>query len=179
MFKQISKLLKSSTVVAVLLVSGCGGGTPASDGSIATNPAKIAWTSAAAAPDTTTTPPTPAVCDPTTDLITFSEIVITVLDGGNKPVPNASVHVTLDLSNSTSNALLPVMSLYDDPSWTGGTSTIPATAPVSASYNTVTGSDGTKHLIVGMDQGCEYKGYLSVSYGAIFGQAELSVTGSQ
>jgi len=161
MFDRISKLFKSSTVVAVLLLSGCGGGSPttANGGSITINPTATTWTV------------TPVACG---GPYNYHEVVITVFNAKNVPVANQSISVTLDLTAGTFTDI-PRMYLYDDPTWVGDANTPPTTAPVGGSYTTSTTSDGTKRLIVGVDLGCTYKGNLNVYSGALFQTATFEV----
>ena len=169
MFKQISKLFKSSTVVAVLLLSGCGGGraSSADGGSITVNPSTVAYTapiSKAAAP----------ACSGSG--FVYTAFVITVLNANGIPVTDAPLNVTLDNSTATTaGGIAATMTLYDDSTWLGSSSTPPTNA-VGGSYSTSTGSNGTKRLIVGVDMSCESAGTLYVSSGALAGQTDLTVT---
>lgn len=166
MLKHIFRLVLSPAVFAVLLLSGCGGGTAtsANGGSITINPTTIAWTNSGITSTSTCTG----------GGYTYTVFTIAVFNANNIPVANAGLHVSLDLASATSSGT-GVMTLYDDPTWVSGSSTPPTNA-VGGSYSTSTGGDGTKTLIVRMDQTCAYKGYLSVSSGALFQQATLSVT---
>lgn len=165
MFKQISRLVLSPIVVAVLFLSGCGGGSASTavDGSITVNPTSVSFTNS--------TMKTTDPCLTGTATYYYTQFVITVFSANNVPVANAPLSVSLDFSNATNGNL---MTLYDDPSWVAGTGAVP-TNSVSGSYSTSTGSDGTKRLIVGWSAECQYTGNLNIYSGALFQQASVTV----
>ena len=106
----------------------------------------------------------------------YTAFAITVLDQHGRPV-DAGLSVVLDNSSATTSGnIANTMTLYDDPTWSAGSSVPPANA-VTGTYSTSTGSGGTKRLIVGVDMSCASSGTLYVfsDYG-LFGQTDLTVT---
>lgn len=167
MFKRISRLALTTSFVATLLLSGCGGGTPPpTEGKVTVNPEK-------------TTASFSGYADGCAgNNFVYYPFTIAVTDGHGIPVPDAPLSVTLDWSTATTTsgtANLLSNHLYDDPAWNGSSTTAP-TNEVGGSYSTTTGSDGTKRLIVGADVGCTSLGYLSVNYHQFFAQGEISIT---
>jgi hypothetical protein len=169
MFNKISKLLKSSTVIAILLLSGCGGGHPttADGGKITINPAKVTANISGIST---------GACSGVE--FSYSEFLITVTNANGYGVADAPLTVTLDWANATDTGYptgVTAFTLYDDPTWVSGSSTPPTNA-VGASYTTNTAGDGTKRLVVGTDLSCTNGGYLNVSSGALFAQSQITIT---
>jgi len=171
MFDRISKLFKSSAVVAALLLSGCGGGSPATanGGTITINPAKLNVSVSGINSGT-------GNCNGAE--MTYTAFVISVFNANGIPVADAPLSVTLDWGNGTQlgGIYTPCMYLYDDPTWLGGSSTPPTSAPVGNRYTTSTGSDGTITLIVGTDLTTTYTGNLNAYSGALYAQSVLTIT---
>ena len=169
MLNQFSKLVLPLPVIAVLLLSGCGGGrgTNADGGTITVNPNTVAYTAPSSVTDA-------SLC--TGANWTYTAFNIRVVDQAGRPV-DASLSVVLDNSNATTGGgIAETMVLYDDPNWFSISST-PPTNQVGGTYVTNTGSGGTKRLIVGVDMTCVSAGtlYVSSDYG-LYGQADLTVT---
>lgn len=151
------------------LLAGCGGGDKAEapvGSTIRINPSAVMWT-------VTVAPATSTGCNPATDEYFYQELNISVIGPNGRPINNAQLYVTLDLSLETSSS--DSQRLYDDPTWVAGPS--PAVVPagrVSGSYVTSTGDFGTKRLIVATEA-CTHAGNMNVFSGTAFGTINFAV----
>lgn len=150
------------------LMAGCGSGGKAQapiGSSITINPSSVSWL--------VTVPPATTTACAAGQQYFYHELNISVLGPNGKPINNAQIYVTLDLTLETSSS--DTQRLYDDPTWVQADPPLKVpTGRVAGSYVTSTGDYGNKKLVVAV-QACTHAGNLNISSGPAFGTMHIDV----
>lgn len=144
-------------VLWIMAILGCGkdeGLTAPSGSTITINPSAVSWTISNAS-----SCPSASYND--------HIFTITVKDSDGKNMNNADITVELALSADSGSSINQILELYD-----GDTG-----QKVTSPYNTMTGDNGTKNMIVRVDLGCNYIANFNAFSGDAYGTATITTSG--
>lgn len=143
-------------VLGMMTLLGCGKDesfTAPSGSTITINPSAVSWTigSASSCPS-----------------FSYNDHIftITVKNSNGENMNNMDITAELALSPNSASATNQVLEMFD-----GDTG-----QAVTSPYNTTTGDDGTKNIVVRVDLGCEYTANFNVFSGDAYGTASITTT---